>query len=240
MDRYDALLQPGWTLDSVVSQRILNTKYRISETAMGLFLEEGYEQVTVDEVASAAQVSRRTVFRLFGGKDELPFPDHTERIHLVERRLASAADEDPVEAVISATEASLRDFLSRPELVLSRYQLIRLVPELREREVVEHERYVRRTRSYLRDHLSAESPSFLPMALSAAIDAMHRSALGNWARSGGKTDALAELEEGMDWIRRVTAHASTVPPPLLLAVLPDEPRTRHTISALKAMAQELP
>ena len=54
---------------SVTSRKILDTKYRISETAMALFLEEGYANVTVEAVAEASSVSRRTVFRHFQSKD---------------------------------------------------------------------------------------------------------------------------------------------------------------------------
>ena len=170
----------------MTSRKILETKYRISETAMALFLKEGYANVTVEAVAEASSVSRRTVFRHFESKDELVFPDHTERLGLVERCLVeSAPGTDPVDAVIAATEESLRDFLSRPELVLRRYKLTRVVPELRKREVIEHERYVALTRSYLRDHLPPDAPPFQSMALAALIDAIHRSALGNWVRGGG-------------------------------------------------------
>lgn len=226
---------------SVTSRRILETKYRISETAMALFLEEGYENVTVEAVAEASRVSRRTVFRHFESKDELAFPDHTERIGLVQRCLLEAdRDTDPVEAVIAATEESLRDFLSRPELVLRRYKLARVVPELRKREVIEHERYVTLTRSFLRDRLPPETPSFQPIALAALVDAIHRSALGDWARSGGATDAVAALEAGMEWVRRLMVHQSAFSTaPLLLAVLPDAPQTRRVLSSLKDAAEEL-
>ncbi|MBC6463282.1 TetR/AcrR family transcriptional regulator [Actinomadura sp. HBU206391] len=225
----------------MTSRRILETKYRISETAMALFLEEGYENVTVEAVAEASRVSRRTVFRHFESKDELAFPDHTERLGLVQRSLVeSDPDTDPVEAVIAATEESLRDFLGRPELVLRRYKLTRVVPELRKREVIEHERYVTLTRSFLRDHLPPDTPPFQPMGLAALIDAIHRSALGNWARSGGATDAIAELEAGMEWIRRLMVHQSAFSTaPLLLAVLPDAPQTRRVLSSLKDAAEEL-
>ncbi|GAA0240608.1 hypothetical protein GCM10009539_27400 [Cryptosporangium japonicum] len=222
-------------------RKILETKYRISETAMALFLEEGYANVTVEAVAEASSVSRRTIFRHFESKDELVFPDHTERLGLVGRCLdESAPDADPVEAVIAATEESLREFISRPDLVLRRYQLTRVVPELRKREVVEHERYVALTRSYLRDHLPADAPPFQPMALAALIDAIHRSALGNWVRTGGATDPLAELAAGMEWVRRLVDHQSTFSSaPLLLAVLPDTPHTRRTLTSLKAEAEDL-
>ena len=218
--------------------RALDTKYRIAETAMQLFLDQGYESVTVEAVADASEVSRRTVFRYYAGKDELPFPDHSERVALVERHLAAAGpDADPVEAVIAATEASMHDFLSRPELVLQRYQLTRIVPELRDREVVEHERYVAVTRGYLRERLPATAGPYESMALAALIDATHRSALGNWTRSGGQTDAVAELEAGMDWIRALLSGAAA-PESLLVAVLPDSARTRRSLSALRDRASE--
>ena len=225
----------------MTSRKILETKYRISETAMALFLKEGYANVTVEAVAEASSVSRRTVFRHFESKDELVFPDHTERLGLVERCLAEApAGTDPVEAVIAATEESLREFLSRPELILRRYKLTRIVPELRKREVVEHERYVALTRSFLRDHLPPDAPPFQPTALAALVDAIHRSALGNWLREGGATDPVAELEAGMEWVRRLMVHQSAFSTaPVLLALLPDTPQTRRVLTSLKDAAEEL-
>ncbi len=220
--------------------RALETKYRIAETAMALFLEQGYESVTVEAVADASRVSRRTVFRHFDGKDELAFPDHSARLELLSRNLvAPTGIRTAVDIVIAATEAVMLDFLSRPELVLRRYRLTRLVPELRRREVLEHERYVAMTRAYLRDHLPADSPPFMPMALAALIDAMHRSALGNFARSDGTTDAFAELKEGMEWIRRTLATDPAAGSPMLLAVLPDTAAVRQSLTALRAEAQDL-
>jgi len=206
---------------------------------MALFLEQGYENVTVDAVAAAAQMSRRTVFRHFAGKDELPFPDHTERIASLERRLnESAPDDDPVEVVIAATEASLRDFLRWPELVIRRYRLTRIVSELRNRELVEHERYVAVTTAFLRDRLPADAPSYQATALAALIDAIHRSVLGDWARSDGTTDAAGELAAGMEWIRGLLFDATEgSADQLLVAVLPDSTRSRRVLGELRDAAQ---
>ncbi|MEU7584112.1 TetR family transcriptional regulator [Streptomyces sp. NPDC041068] len=53
----------------------------ISETAIALFLERGFEKVSVAEVAAAAEVSKPTLFRYFASKEDLVlhrFADHED------------------------------------------------------------------------------------------------------------------------------------------------------------------
>lgn len=47
------------------------TRQRISDVATALFFERGYDDVTVDEIAIAAQVSKMTIFNYFARKEEL-------------------------------------------------------------------------------------------------------------------------------------------------------------------------
>ncbi|MEU6845966.1 TetR/AcrR family transcriptional regulator [Streptomyces sp. NPDC046716] len=57
------------------------TRETLSETAVRLFLERGYEQVSVAEVAAAAEVSKPTLFRYFASKEDLVlhrFADHED------------------------------------------------------------------------------------------------------------------------------------------------------------------
>ncbi|MET8689833.1 TetR/AcrR family transcriptional regulator [Streptomyces sp. NPDC004732] len=53
----------------------------ISETAIALFLEKGFEKVSVAEVAAAAEISKPTLFRYFASKEDLVlhrFADHED------------------------------------------------------------------------------------------------------------------------------------------------------------------
>ncbi|WP_335981049.1 MULTISPECIES: TetR/AcrR family transcriptional regulator [Streptomycetaceae] len=82
------------------------TRARIAEAAAGLFLERGYDNVTVAEVARAAGVSSVTVFNHFPRKEDL-FLDRGEEA----ARLLRAAVRDRAPGVDVRT--SLRDTVGR-------------------------------------------------------------------------------------------------------------------------------
>ncbi|MFI2612970.1 TetR/AcrR family transcriptional regulator [Kitasatospora sp. NPDC018619] len=82
------------------------TRQAISEAAIALFLERGFDQVSVAEVAAAAEVSKPTLFSYFPSKEDLVvhrFADHQEQAAEVVRT------RPPGEPVL---DALLRDFLA--------------------------------------------------------------------------------------------------------------------------------
>jgi AcrR family transcriptional regulator len=71
------------------------THAAISEAAISLFLEHGFDKVSVAQVAEAAEVSKRTLFAYFPAKEDLVvhrFADHeTEAARVVRSRPAGTA-----------------------------------------------------------------------------------------------------------------------------------------------------
>lgn len=63
----------------------------VLRAAWVLFAEQGFEATTIDQVAEAAGMSRRTFFRYFAGKDELVL----ERLVEAGERVATALRERP-------------------------------------------------------------------------------------------------------------------------------------------------
>lgn len=65
--------------DGLRERKKRQTYERLSETAIALFLEKGFEKVSVAEIAAAAEVSKPTLFRYFPAKEDLVlhrFADH--------------------------------------------------------------------------------------------------------------------------------------------------------------------
>jgi len=60
------------------SRKRLATRQAISVAATRLFVERGFDQVTVDEIATAADVGRMTVFNHFPRKEDMFFDRDAE------------------------------------------------------------------------------------------------------------------------------------------------------------------
>lgn len=57
--------------ESLRERKKRETRQRIAEVGLSLFLANGYAATTLDEIAAAAGISRRTFFHYFKSKDEI-------------------------------------------------------------------------------------------------------------------------------------------------------------------------
>ncbi|MFD4632287.1 TetR/AcrR family transcriptional regulator [Streptomyces sp. NPDC058284] len=83
------------------------TAMRIWRSALTLFLERGYDKVSVAEIAAAADVSKMTVFNYFGTKEDVllgPMEDH------VSDAADAVREREPGESAVSALR---RQFLAK-------------------------------------------------------------------------------------------------------------------------------
>ena len=69
------------------ARKRLATREGISTAATRLFLERGFDQVTVDEIAAAADVGRMTVFNHFPRKEEMFFDRDEETREILREAL---------------------------------------------------------------------------------------------------------------------------------------------------------
>ncbi|WP_189272578.1 TetR family transcriptional regulator [Kitasatospora griseola] len=192
----------------------LQMRQDLTAAAMQLFATQGYEETTVDQIAAAAGVARRTFFRYFRSKEEAIFPDHDDTLVRVADLLASAeAEEHPLDVVCRGIKEVLRMYASTPDMSVARYQLIRQVPALREREIAVVSRYERLFTRYLLGRFDAaeqtppgwqrggDDDSMLAEVSAAAVVAAHNHVLRRWLRAGGHGDVEAQLDHSFEVIR---------------------------------------
>jgi AcrR family transcriptional regulator len=90
------------------ARRYAHTRAEIQAAAFDLFERNGFDSVTIDQIAERAGISARTYFRYFESKSDLVFGMITEPIE----RIAAALESRPEgEAVGPALRAALHDGL---------------------------------------------------------------------------------------------------------------------------------
>lgn len=114
-----------------------NPRGRLTEAAMALYAEQGYDNTTVAEIAERAGLTERTFFRHFTDKREVLFVGAVELKDLFVQAVAAAPPSaramDAVGAALDAAAVSFQDQRPRVE---RRQAIIRANPELQERELI--------------------------------------------------------------------------------------------------------
>src|SRR4051812_41863471 len=106
------------------------TRQALHGAALRLVAERGFDDVTIEDIAAAADVSPRTFFNYFGSKEDVivnPDPDRVERLRTL---LAShtSADEQPLDVLESVLLENLGEFADRRGGGVGRLRPVRAIP----------------------------------------------------------------------------------------------------------------
>ena len=103
---------------------------------MELFVEHGYDEVTVAEIAEHAGLKKRSFFRYFADKREVLFAGSAAFEHAVVTGVLNAPRTmHPLDAVVTSLATAGADLTAWGEPVRMRQRVIESSPELREREL---------------------------------------------------------------------------------------------------------
>lgn len=112
------------------TRRRLTSMRHVQEVALGLFFARGFDAVTVEEIARAADVGVASIFRNFGTKERLVLWDEYDPLLLgaLEKHLEKKA---PLAALNAALQESLGEVYERDQRrVLRRSDLMAKTPAL--------------------------------------------------------------------------------------------------------------
>ena len=118
------------------------TRERLTRVAMALFLERGFEATTLDDIAAAADISRRSFFHYFASKEDVVFAWHEEiTAALIAAVAARPRDESMLAAAENAISAMARQI--EPNEAIAMARLKRDNPALQARDQVKYEKLER-------------------------------------------------------------------------------------------------
>jgi AcrR family transcriptional regulator len=118
------------------------TRERLTRAAMALFLERGFEATTLDDIAAAADISRRSFFHYFASKEDVVFAWHEEITSaLIAAVAARPRDESMLAAAENAISAMARQI--EPSEAIAMACLKRDNPALQARDQVKYEKLER-------------------------------------------------------------------------------------------------
>jgi len=167
----------------------------ITSVAMRLFLEQGFDQTTIDEIAATAGISRRSFFRYFGTKEDIVLGDLAGQGELARDALeAVPISEGPWQALRTALEV-VNALDVDPGVTLRIATMMYETPSLRARSIEKHLHWQELLVPNIRRRLGDREDD----AASPAADAIVASAIACldvagelWVRGNG-TGSLADL-----------------------------------------------
>lgn len=95
--------------------------------AQDLFAQRGYETVTVEEIASAAGMSKRSFFRYFAGKDELILGKYDQQGEAFAHALSERPADEPAWIALRRMFDGVVAYVADPDKALRAAQLDRII-----------------------------------------------------------------------------------------------------------------
>ena len=180
-----------------------NARDRLEQAAMELFIERGFEQATVTEIARRAGLTQRTFFRHFADKREVLFWGQGALQELLVSTVGSApASAAPIDAVAAALEAAGASLQERHEHARQRQAIINANPELRERELIKLATLASAIAAALRQRGVNDPAASLTAEAGIAV---FKVAFERWVSDPGQPDLPKILRQSLDDLRAVTA-----------------------------------
>ncbi|TNC27758.1 TetR/AcrR family transcriptional regulator [Amycolatopsis alkalitolerans] len=181
-----------------------NARDRLLRAALELFVDRGYENVTVAEIAARAGLTKRTFFRHVTDKREVLFGGQEDLLRTFTDAIAAAPDSaTPIAAIAAGVEAAGAVFrLDRRELVLQRQAVIASNDDLRERETLKSATLTATIAGALRERGVTE-----PVAGLAAEfgNLAFRTTFARWVSPGNQREFTELARETVGELRAATA-----------------------------------
>lgn len=185
------------------SSRRATSVAELTDVGLRLFFERGFDETTVDDIAAAAGIGRRTFFRYFPSKNDVPWGSFDAEL---DRMRVMLKDFAPDVALLEALRLALIDFNRVPEdqvpLHRRRMKLILRVPTLFAYSTLRFTAWREVVAEFVADHTGRRPDELAPQAIAHALLGVALAAYEHWL-DDESADLGALLDEAMRELGRL-------------------------------------
>jgi TetR/AcrR family transcriptional regulator, regulator of mycofactocin system len=175
-------------------RRHVTSREELERAAFALFAAKGFEETTVDDIAAAAGIGRRTFFRYFPSKNDVPWGAFEAELERMRVRLKACPAEIPL---MDAVRVALVDFNHVPAgqvpLHRRRMELILRVPALYAHSTLRFTAWRQVVAEFAAERTGRRADDLAPQAIAHAVLGVALAAYEQWL-----DDPAADLGELLD------------------------------------------
>ena len=167
-------------------RRPSTTRSSIVTVALDLFARRGYESTSVEQIAEAAHISRRTLFRYFPGKAAIAWGEFDEQIHLMLDYLDAVPDTVPLRDALADALVEFNTFPdSQTEVHRTRMRLLLEVDDLQAHSTLVYADWRRAVADFVAHRRGETVEDLVPASTAHAALGIALSAYRLWVNEPG-------------------------------------------------------
>ncbi len=182
-------------------RRHVDTRIDLVAAAFGLFAERGYGEISMDDIAKAAGVSRSTAYRRFPSKEDVVLEVAKRWLDAFDTAADDLSSDTPLtEAIAQATRAVATHIDDNMEIARASYAILEQAPTLKVSGIATTE-WASRMVALIERHgdVDRETAAVIAGAYLGALDAM----MVHWASTGDRESVVAATRRVIDLLRPV-------------------------------------
>lgn len=180
----------------------------IEQAAFTLFAEHGFARTTLDAIAEAVGVSRRTLFRYYQSKNDIPWGQFDRTLDHFRDLLAEQGDDLPVHEAIHRAVVEFNRFPTDAHPPhRERMRLILSTPELQAHSVLRYAEWRQVIAEDVARRTGAQAADLVPQVAGHVSLAISLSAYEHWLAQASASDThlLAIIDDAMEGLRAYLA-----------------------------------
>jgi mycofactocin system transcriptional regulator len=166
----------------------------VARAALDLFARQGYDETSIDEIAAAVGVSRRTFFRYYDSKREVVWGEFDAELIRLRTRLEEAPRGEPMMDVLRRAVMDTNRFgASELDELRIRIGLTSSVPTLVAHSAVRYAEWCEVVAGFAAARIGGSPEDLAPQTVARAALGAATAAFTSWSRHGGD-DLVGEVD----------------------------------------------